>query len=301
MASTGTTAESPATGAQPLPPTGERLLTDAWDDTTLEHLHRYGVALDFCRGRRVLDIASGEGYGSNLLAGVAERVTGVDISEEAVAHARRKYRRPNLEYLRGSADDIPVAAGAVEAVVSFETIEHHDRHAEMMAEFKRVLRPGGVLVISSPDKLHCSDLTGMVNPFHVKELYREEFHALVREHFGHVEALSQRIVYGSLVAPEGGARGFREYEGGFDEVRASEQLRGPIYNLCVASDAPLAPLPVSLYGGWRVFESAVRAGHQAGVEAQRLHQEREVRALLESPTFRLGRALTWPVRKILGR
>jgi ubiquinone/menaquinone biosynthesis C-methylase UbiE len=301
MASTETTVERAAAGAHPLPPTGERLLTDAWDDTTLEHLHRYGVALDFCRGRRVLDIASGEGYGSNLLAGVAEGVTGVDISEEAVAHARAKYRRPNLEYLRGSADDIPLAAAAVDTVVSFETIEHHDRHAEMMAEFRRVLRPGGVLVISSPDKLHCSDLTGMNNPFHVKELYREEFHALVRDHFRHVEPLSQRIVYGSLIAPEGGARDFREYEGGFEEVRASGQLRGPIYNLCVASDAPLAPLPVSFYGGWRVFEAAVKAAHLSATEAQRRHQEREVRALLDSPTFKLGRALTWPLRKIMGR
>lgn len=273
--------------------TGERLLTDEWNYTSLEHLHRYGVALDFCRGRRVLDIASGEGYGSNLLADVAQSVRGVDISEEAVEHARRKYRRPNLEYLQGSADAIPLDASTVDTVVSFETIEHHDRHAEMMAEIKRVLRPEGVLVISSPDKLNYTDLPGTSNPFHVKELYREEFHALVKEQFANVEMLSQRVAYGSLIAPEAGARGFVEYGGGFEEMSASEQLLGPVYNLCVASDAPLAPMTVSFYDGKRVFE--------AMLEALRLQCERDVRAVLESRAYRLGRALTWPARKLLGR
>src|SRR5215207_9384045 len=159
--------------ARPLPDTGERLHTDVCDNNTLEHLHRYGIALDFCRGRRVLDVASGEGYGSNLLASVAEGVKGVDISEDAVSHARLKYRRPNLEYLQGSADAIPLPDASIDTVVSFETIEHHDRHAEMLAEIKRVLRPNGVLVISSPDKLNYTDIPGVINPFHVKELYRE--------------------------------------------------------------------------------------------------------------------------------
>jgi SAM-dependent methyltransferase len=303
MASTDITAERPPSGAHPLPLTGERLLTGEPDEVTLEHLHRYALALDFCRGRRVLDIASGEGYGSNLLAGVAESVKGVDISAEAVEHARGKYRRPNLEFLRGAADDVPLPPGSVDTAVSFETIEHHDRHVEMLAELKRVLRPDGLLVISSPDKLHYTDLRGVTNPFHVKELYREEFHALVGGHFRHVRALSQRIVYGSLIAPEGGARDFREYGGDFEEVRASAELVGPVYNLCVASDAPLAPLPVSLYGGWRVFEATVAAAQRATAAAAEVgrQREREVRSLVESPSFRLGRAITWPVRKILGR
>jgi O-antigen biosynthesis protein len=282
-----------AVGEKPLVNTGERLMTEDCDNNSVEHLHRYALALTFCEGRDVLDIASGEGYGSNLLAGVAESVRGVDISEDAVGHARRKYRRPNLEYLQGSADSIPLPDASVDTVVSFETIEHHDRHAEMMAEVKRVLRPGGMLVISSPDKLNYTDLPGTSNPFHVKELYREEFHALVKAHFANVEMLSQRVVYGSLVAPEAHARGFVEYGGGFDEVSASGHLLRPLYHLCVASDAALPPVPVSFYDGRHVFE--------ATLEALRLQRERDVRAVMESRAYRMGRALTWPARKIFGK
>lgn len=282
--------DSQKSGAGPLTQTGERLLTDVCDHNTLEHLHRYGIALDLCRGRRVLDIASGEGYGSNLLASVAESVRGVDISEEAVSHARQKYRRPNLEYLQGSADAIPLADASVDAVVSFETIEHHDRHAEMFSEIKRVLRPRGLLVISSPDKLNYTDIPGTSNPFHVKELYREEFHALVRSHFANVWALSQRIAYGSVVAPEGGAEGFREYWGDFEEVRASGQLQRPIYNLCVASDAEIPPMAASFYDGQRAFEAVLEEARKRGAQA-----------VIESRAYRWGRALTWPARKLLGR
>jgi SAM-dependent methyltransferase len=279
-----------AGGLKPLPETGERLLTEKRDNNTLEHLHRYSVALEFCRGKRVLDIASGEGYGSNLLASVAESVRGVDISEDAVAHARRKYRRPNLEYIQGSAAAIPLPDASVDAVVSFETIEHHDLHAEMLAEIRRVLRPGGVLVISSPDKLNYTDIPGVINPFHVKELYREEFHALVKAHFANTSMLLQRVVYGSLLAPEADARGFVEYEGGFDSTSAYGEMRGPLYNLCVASDEPLPPMPVSFYGSWEIFQAALLDAHKLGEEV-----------VSESRAFRLGRAITWPARKLFGR
>jgi SAM-dependent methyltransferase len=275
---------------KPLDDTGERLLAGGCDANTLEHLHRYGVALDFCRGRRVLDIASGEGYGSNLIATVAESVRGVDISADAVAHARGKYRRPNLEYIQGSADRIPLPDAAVDTVVSFETIEHHDRHAEMMSEIKRVLRPGGVLVISSPDKLNYTDLSAAKNPYHVKELYREEFHALVKAHFANTVMLLQRVVYGSLLAPESDARGFAEYEGDFDSARAYEELRSPLYNVCVASDEPLPQMRVSFYGGWEVFQAALLDARRVGGES-----------VSASRAFRIGRAITWPARRLFGR
>ena len=136
--------------------TGERLETHESGQGMLEHLHRYGVALEFCRHKDVLDIASGEGYGSNLLAKVARNITGVDISADTVREASEKYatRQKNLQFIEGSAAAIPAKAASFDVVVSFETIEHHDKHEEMMAEIKRVLRPGGMLIISSPDKLY---------------------------------------------------------------------------------------------------------------------------------------------------
>ncbi len=80
--------------------TGERLVTTLQNETKFEHLHRYALAQSFSKAKAVLDIASGEGYGSNLLAAVAASVTGVDIDPDATAAASRKYVRPNLRYLQ---------------------------------------------------------------------------------------------------------------------------------------------------------------------------------------------------------
>ena len=163
--------------------TGERFLPTEAGNIALEHLHRYFQAREIAAGKVVLDIASGEGYGSAILAEAALSVTGVDISDEAVAHARRRYQRDNLQYLVGDCAQIPLPDASVDMVVSFETIEHHNRHEEMLREIKRVLREDGVLLISSPDKKYYSDELNYSNPYHVKELYRDEFEALIGRHF----------------------------------------------------------------------------------------------------------------------
>ncbi|MFM7291618.1 MAG: class I SAM-dependent methyltransferase, partial [Planctomycetia bacterium] len=79
----------------------------------IEHLHRYALAAAFTTGKDVLDIASGEGYGSRLLASVASHVTGVDLSAAAVDHARTRYPSANLRFLQGDCCDIPLAAASV--------------------------------------------------------------------------------------------------------------------------------------------------------------------------------------------
>ena len=147
----------------------------------LEHLHRYAMAKDFAVGKTVLDIACGEGYGSAVLAEVAVRVYGVDIAPEAIAHAKTKYQRPNVEFLTGSCAGIPLADETVDLVVSFETIEHHDEHEAMFAEIKRVLCSGGMVIVSSPDKLEYSERANHANAYHVKELYADEFQRLVEK------------------------------------------------------------------------------------------------------------------------
>ena len=118
----------------------------------IEHLHRYFLARDLCRGLDVLDVAAGEGYGTALLAQVAHSVVGVDISAEAVAHAAEAYRGPNFRFLEGDARCLPLADASVDAVVSFETIEHLWEHNQFLAEVRRVLRPGGWLIVSSPER-----------------------------------------------------------------------------------------------------------------------------------------------------
>ena len=161
--------------------TGERFIPEVHGNIELEHLHRYLLACKTVAGKTALDIASGEGYGSAMLARTAHKVIGVDISQEAVSHAQAKYIAKNLEFRLGSCSKIPLDDASVDVVVSFETIEHHNEHEAMMKEIKRVLRPGGVLVISSPDKLEYSEKPGYSNPHHVKELSRGEFKKLLRK------------------------------------------------------------------------------------------------------------------------
>src|SRR5207249_9324746 len=100
--------------------------------------------------KRVLDIACGEGYGSAALARAgAASVVGVDISAEACEHARRKY---GVDARVGRADRIPLPAGSIDVIVSFETIEHVERPESFLNECVRVLAPGGALILSTPNR-----------------------------------------------------------------------------------------------------------------------------------------------------
>jgi cyclopropane fatty-acyl-phospholipid synthase-like methyltransferase len=119
-------------GLTELPFDGERFIPGMDGALELEHVHRYALAKKLAAGKIVLDIASGEGYGSRMLAGVAARVIGVDISDDAIAHARQTYRAPNLEFRTGSCAAIPLEDRSVDLVVSFETIEHHAQHEEIL-------------------------------------------------------------------------------------------------------------------------------------------------------------------------
>ena len=128
--------------------TGERFVPGVPGEIAHEHWHRYAFARRFVAGRRTLDVACGEGYGSALLAGVAASVVGVDVAADVVAHASRRYRdRANLRFEAGSAAKLPLADGSVDAVVSFETIEHLPREDQprMIAEIARVLTDDGML------------------------------------------------------------------------------------------------------------------------------------------------------------
>jgi ubiquinone/menaquinone biosynthesis C-methylase UbiE len=220
--------------------TGERLETHEQGEGMIEHLHRYAIAMDRCNGKVVLDIASGEGYGSNLLATVASKVTGVDIDAGTVRAANEKYaaKHGNLEFIQGSADSIPTSPGLFDAVVSFETIEHHDKHKEMMKEIKRVLKPGGLLIISSPDKLFYSDKPGTTNPFHVKELYKDEFRLLLTSYFKNVVLYRQKSFFSSVITPDDSnisTKNIQFYEGNYSAISANTGIES-VYLIALASD-----------------------------------------------------------------
>lgn len=168
-----------------------------------EHWHRYVVARRFCEGKTVLDAACGEGYGSDMLAAVAARVTGVDISGDAVAHATSQYGgRENLQFIQGGCEELPLPDDSVDVAVSLETIEHIGAQEAFVAELRRVLKPGGLLVMSSPNKQQYTDARGYHNEFHVREMYRDEFEQLLQTDFPHIHWLGQKLLFQSVIWPE---------------------------------------------------------------------------------------------------
>ncbi|CAN7664707.1 MULTISPECIES: class I SAM-dependent methyltransferase [unclassified Variovorax] len=182
--------------------TGERFIPTESGEIRYEHMHRYCWVQSLCSGRDVLDIACGEGYGSALLADVARSVVGVDISHDAVAHASRTYAaHENLRFLQGSATQIPVADACIDVAVSFETLEHLAEQEEMLTELRRVLKPSGILIISSPNKKVYSDDRNYVNEFHVKELYFDELGGLLHRHFPATRYFGQRFLTASALLP----------------------------------------------------------------------------------------------------
>ncbi|GEM_PF-326170 len=180
--------------------TGERYVPSEKGIIRYEHLHRYAIARSLAAGKTVLDIASGEGYGSAMLAEVAREVVGVDIDVGAIAHATREYKdHANARFVTGSCDAVPLPDESFDLIVSFETIEHHNRHEEMMREIKRLLKPHGVLVLSSPNRPVYDNKLLTPNLFHAKELDRHELVNLLERHFRSVRAFGQQVLVSSFV------------------------------------------------------------------------------------------------------
>jgi SAM-dependent methyltransferase len=183
-------------GERYFPRVGSRVFAPYEPFVSYEHWHRYCYALPFVRGKSVLDIASGEGYGSAFLAASAALVYGVDVSEEAVQHARESYVRENLHFLQGAADAIPIPGQhCFDVIVSFETIEHLDAPTQerFAAEITRLLKPDGVLLVSTPNRTTYSPDGHQGNPYHLHELTKDEFVAFLHRRFAHVRVLSQHV------------------------------------------------------------------------------------------------------------
>ena len=228
--------------------TGGRMTTAVEGGIEFEHLHRYCLARDLCSGLDVLDVGSGEGYGSSILADVARSVTGMHVDPEAVAHARTTYGKEKLHFIQGSALDLPLDDASVDAIVSFETLEHVSEHVQFMAEVKRVLRPGGHLIVSMPERAVCSARGEPVDKFHLLGLSEAEFDSLLRANFKYVSMLNQRAILGSvIVKPEGGGA-WRSYERcSLEYVEASGGLAGAPFLVAIASDEELGDVPSSIY------------------------------------------------------
>ena len=180
--------------------TGERFTPECVREIWYEHFHRYALAAHWCTNLRTLDAACGEGYGASILARTAGAVEAVDISAEAIEHARKRYGHfENINYQVADCTSLRFADNEFDRVVSFETLEHLAEQDQLLAEFRRVLKPDGVLILSSPDKAVYSDQQESSNEFHVKELYRDELEALISRHFGAWRLLGQKLMFHSAI------------------------------------------------------------------------------------------------------
>ena len=254
--------------------TGERFVPGVAGEIAHEHWHRYVFARRFAGGHRVLDVACGEGYGSALLAIVAQSVTGIDIEEGAVAHARSTYAaRANLRFETGSAAALPLADRSVDLVVSFETLEHLPRDAQpqMLAEIARVLAPDGVLVLSAPNPVEYSEARGYRNPFHQHEPTRAELRELLAPAFPAQRWYRQRRYFGSAIWCEDAAAGCEAWQDGEGSVDRA-QLPAAMYHVVVAAKAarslPPAEAMLSLFSDRD--EAELRRVDERTSEAMRL-------------------------------
>lgn len=154
------------------------------------HLKRYEFARPECAGKDVLDAGCGVGYGSAYLADVARRVTGVDLSVEAIDYARARYELENVEFQVADLAALPLPDDAFDVVCSFETIEHVPDADRVLAELVRVLRPDGTVYLSTPRAEHSTSRPA--NPFHETEFDAGSLTSLLRRHFADVTVLGQR-------------------------------------------------------------------------------------------------------------
>ena len=181
---------------------GERLylgVNCAEHDSPQDHFDRYQFARAYLKpGFTVVDAACGSGYGSEMLASACKEVVGVEISDHALAWAKEHYEKNNISFVKGDLNKpLPLPSSFADAVVSFETLEHVQNQNTMLSEFARVLKPDGLLVISSPDKevINGPGKTDSGNQFHIHELSKKEMIDLLEKHFIIDELYGQNKFY----------------------------------------------------------------------------------------------------------
>lgn len=279
--------------------TGERFTPECVREIWYEHWHRYALVRSWASGRRVLDAACGEGYGSALLAQTAASVLGLDIDPAAVAHARARYDSvANLQFGQADATRLQLTPGAFDLVVSFETLEHVDAQEALVDGLAAALADDGLLVISSPDKATYSDAAGFRNEYHVRELYRDEFEALLRARFPHVQLYAQRLLFQSAIwsvdptALDAPAHYATASADGSVELGLGY---APMYYIAVCSRRPLPELPAASWFGdrdesvYQHYNHEIRKNMAAGARIA------ELEAQLETALRRENAAATAPL------
>lgn len=175
--------------------TGERVVPDKTPQTVYdEHIYRYMFAAGLTQHKTVLDVACGTGYGLSYMAEKGSgRAVGVDLSPEAVGYARERFGgNGKISYICADGTRMPFADDSFDAVVSFETIEHIRKYRQFLSECRRVVKEGGLLICSTPNRrIFSPRLAKPINTFHVKEFWPDEFHRLLSRYFAGVTFYGQ--------------------------------------------------------------------------------------------------------------
>jgi 2-polyprenyl-3-methyl-5-hydroxy-6-metoxy-1,4-benzoquinol methylase len=211
-------------GVPPLHLTGERTLPDVPEENYWfrRHLAVYEWIAARVQGRRVVDLACGEGYGSAVLARSATSVVGVDANPEAFEHARDKYTTATLSFERNM---VELWSGDVDCVVFLQTIEHVQDPDGVLEHVRELIGPGGVAYVSTPNVLTLAPqgAARSGNPWHVREYRPQEYRALCARHFAGVELLG--LFH---------ARKLRAHElalkAGWDRVHTALRITKPFYD-----------------------------------------------------------------------
>ncbi|WP_186762799.1 class I SAM-dependent methyltransferase [Lentzea tibetensis] len=182
---------TPERTVEPLPLTGERTVPGIAEENYWFRRHEvaYLDLLGHCEDAVVLEAGCGEGYGAQLIRQRARRVVALDYDEFTAAHVGRAY--PELDVLRGNLASLPLRDAGVDVVANLQVIEHLWDQEGFLAECFRVLRPGGRLIVTTPNRLTFSPgLDKPLNPFHTRELAPSELDSLLVEAGFRVELLA---------------------------------------------------------------------------------------------------------------
>lgn len=206
----------------------ERFIPDFKDTSYYEHYHRYLISNKFIEDSIVLDIASGEGYGSYLLSEKAKKVVSVDLDISTIQLAKQKYKKDNLEFHTGDINQLSFDNDTFDVVICLETIEHVPHPDKALHELTRVLKPDGILIISTPNKAVYTDEKKFYNPHHIKEFYFTEFNNKLLQYFQIVDIYGQRMIRGSNVW------GLSEERNGLEMLNSGISL--PMYYIALCTN-----------------------------------------------------------------
>jgi ubiquinone/menaquinone biosynthesis C-methylase UbiE len=173
----------------------ERLALEEKSPWWGEHKHRYLEVLKHLKGdEKTLDIACGTGYGTDTLAEKCGSIIGGDIDATAISINSKNWHRSNMTFQHMDGTQLPFEDGHFDVLVSFETIEHTTQYMQMLSEFKRVVKKGGLLFISTPNFYLNSPDGVIVNKFHTQEFTPEEFDAILKIVFSEYKIFGQLYI-----------------------------------------------------------------------------------------------------------